>query len=327
VSRLCLYYRTEPERDRWLPGDRFVRPIMRRLLRGRGRIGGVEKVFANLCLGLDRLQVSYRLNLPFEYLRHDDRIGVLGRGRYALQGYDRKIPIVAGIGLMTHPSEWPTLCQDFPVKAHLQHSEWANNIYRRYFGDRCHVWPAGVDTEAWRPVAGKKDLDFLVYNKVLWEQPRNEIELIRPIRNALKRRNLTFAELKYGSYTEFEYQRLLARAKAMIFLCEHESQGLAYQECLSCDIPILAWDQGWWLDPHRFQWGTPQIPATSVPYFDSRCGERFARIEEFEGRLDRFLERLHLRAYRPRDYVVENLSLEQCSQRFLGFFDLPAGED
>jgi hypothetical protein len=78
----------------------------------------------------------------------------------------------------------------------------------------------------------------------------------------------------------------------MIFLCEHESQGLAYQECLACDVPILAWDQGWWLDPNRIRWGTPDVPATSVPYFDSRCGEKFKGIEEFETQLERFLERL-----------------------------------
>ena len=36
----------------------------------------------------------------------------------------------------------------------------------------------------------------------------------------------------------------------MIFLCEHETQGIAYQQALSRNVPILAWDRGGdWQDP------------------------------------------------------------------------------
>src|SRR5215469_7165219 len=100
MSRICLYYRTEPERDRWLLGDRHIRPAIRRLVRGKGGgAAGVAKVFANLCLGLDRLGIAHEVNLPFSQLRPDDRVGVIGVGRSALDGYDRSNPIVAGIGL------------------------------------------------------------------------------------------------------------------------------------------------------------------------------------------------------------------------------------
>jgi glycosyltransferase involved in cell wall biosynthesis len=30
----------------------------------------------------------------------------------------------------------------------------------------------------------------------------------------------------------------------MVFLCEHETQGFAYQQALSCGVPIIAWDRG-----------------------------------------------------------------------------------
>lgn len=319
-GRVCLYYRTAPERHRWLPGDQLIRPLVRRLIRGKPRVSGLDKVFLNLCRGLDRLGVHYEINPPFDGLRENDHVGVLGRGHHALQGYDRSNPIIAGIGLMSHPSEWPTLCQDYPVLRYLQHSDWTNNIYKPFYGDCCAIWPVGIDTGAWKPVGTGKDLDFLIYDKVHWERPRREAELIQPVRNALSQRGLSFAELRYGRYDEPEYRRLLARSKAMIFLTEHESQGLAYQECLSCDVPILAWDQGWYLDPNRERWGMPQTPATSVPYFDSRCGETFRGAEEYEARLERFLERLRLREFRPRDYVLENLTLERCSGRFLEFF-------
>jgi hypothetical protein len=317
MNRICLYFRAEPERDRWLPGDRFVRPLVRRVVRGKPRIGGVERVFVNLRLGLDRLEIPYLVNLPFRQLRESDLVGVVGRGQHCLDGYDRPNPIVAGPYTMTHPSEWPTLCDDYPVVKYLQHCKWANDIYIPWFGERRTIWPHGVDTTGWAPSPVKKDLDILLYDKVRWERQDYEPNLIQPIRDILQRHKLKFAEIRYGFYTEEEYRGLLARSRAMVFLVEHESQGSACQECLSCDVPILAWNQGWFKDPNRFKWGEPNVPAGSVPYFDDRCGEKFEGIGSFETQLERFWQRLQRGELRPRDFVLENLTVEQCSQDYI----------
>jgi hypothetical protein len=318
MSRICLYNRAAPERDRWMPGDRFIRPWVRRLLRGKPRPSGLDKVFANLCLGLDRLGVQYFVNLPFHTLGPDDRVGVLGRGRYALEGYNGDGPIVAGIGLMTHPREWPTLCEDYPVAFYLQHSEWATEVYRPYFKEKCRVWPVGIDTRAWRPSdPAAKRFDFLIYDKILWNRGKQVARLLDPIREVLARRELTFIELRYGSYDEAGYREALATCRAMIFLCEHESQGLAYQECLASGVPVLAWDQGSYLDPNLSACGTGTPQATSVPYFDARCGLRFRDILAFESALMQFLDFQAAGAFAPRDYINEHLTLEICARRFL----------
>jgi len=317
MSRICLYYRPEPERDRWLPGDRYVRPLVRRIIRGRPRPGGVDKVFSNLCLGLNRLRVPYVVNLPFNELRPADRVGVLGRGRHSLAGYDRTNPIVAGIGLMTHPSEWPTLCDDYPIAFYLQHSEWTNNVYRPYFGDKCRIWPVGIDTNAWRPSAsGRKSYDVLIYDKILWWD-RQVPQLPDAVRDRLAAQKLTFRYLRYGDYDERQYKQDLDECRAMIFLCEHESQGLACLECLASDVPVLAWDQGWWLDPIRLASGQADIPATSVPYFDDRCGLRFRDIDDFPDKLARFLDLQRSCGFAPRAYVKKNLTVEKCSAAFV----------
>jgi hypothetical protein len=322
MSRICLYYRKAPEPDRWIPGDHAVRAVVRRVVRGKPRMGGVDKVFYNLRLGLDQLGVEYLVNLPFKELRKDDRVGVLGRGRYSLQGYDRANPIVAGIGLMTHPSEWPTLCEDYPVTRYLQHSQWANDVYRPYFGDRCGVWPVGIDTDSWAPApAQDKDIDLLIYDKVMWNHDIATPPLDAIIRNFALRQKLVVAKVTYGQYAEQDYRSILSRSKAMIFLCEHESQGLAYQECMASGVPVLAWDQGHYLDPHRLSRGQPEISATSVPYFDERCGERFLGTDDFGEKLSIFIDRIDASAYRPRDFVLENLTLKGCAAQFLSFLD------
>jgi hypothetical protein len=318
--RLCLYYRKPPETDRWVRGDRLLRPIIRRVIRGRPQVSGVDKVFVNLCRGLDELGVEYTVNLPFNRLRPDDRVGVLGRERYALEGYTAQNPIVAGIALMTHPSEWPTLCDEYPVRRYLQHSAWACDVYKPYFHERCGIWPAGIDTASWRP-GDEKDIDLLIYDKLRWDREILLPEFLNPIKAILARLGLATETIRYGSYAERDFRQFLRRSRGMLFLSGHESQGFACQECLSCDVPVLAWNPGRCLDPNRFVWGQPEIAATSVPYFDARCGERFTSMGDFEERLSTFLEKVRSGAYRPREYVVENLTLRKSASRFLDFFE------
>lgn len=322
MSRICLYYIREPERDRWLPGDRYLRPLVRRLVRGAPRPGGVDKVFINLCLGLDKLGIKYEVNLPFKQLDEGDRVGILGLGVTCLQGYDRPNPIVAGIGLMTHPSEWPNLCKEYPVVKYLQHSDWANEVYKPYFGDRCTIWPVGINTDLWQNTSNNnKSIDFLIYDKIRWNHEQYEIDFLTPIRQCLQQKGFSFEELRYGFYNPQNYRNALKRCRAMIFLCEHESQGLAYQECLASGVPILAWDQGECLDPNRFAWEMPHIPATSVPYWDERCGIKFKDIHEFPKKSQEFLNKLEIGQFYPRDYVLEHLTLEKCAQQYLNILD------
>ena len=320
MSRICLYYRPLAETDRWVRGDRYVRPLVRRIVRGPAR-GGVPAVFENLRRGLDRLGIRYAVNVPFRALRPDDRVGVLGRGRECLAGYDRPNPIVAGIALMTHPSEWPTLFDDYPVAAYLQHSEWSANVYRPYFGDRCKVWPVGIDTERWRPSGAPKQVDFLVYEKFLWDHDEHRRRLLEPALAELRARGLTYELVRCGEYTPRQYAAALARARAMLFFSPHESQGLAYQECLSSGVPVLAWDQGACLDPSRFAWGDPDIPASSVPYFDERCGMRFSAASTMGATLDAFVDALRRGRFAPRDFVLETLTLERCARAYVALLD------
>lgn len=322
MSRLCLYYRSEPERDRWLPGDRFLRPLARRLLRGRPRPGGLDKVFGNLRLGLDRIGQPYEVNLPFRALLPSDRMAILGAGRHCLDGYAQPNPIVAGIGLMTHPSEWPSLCTDYPVVRYLQHSAWCDAVYRPFFGDRCVIWPVGIDTGRWQPApVAAKVTDFLLYDKIHWSREARERELVVPIREALARLGCTHETLRYGDYEPGAFQSALARCRAMIFLSAHESQGIAAQEAMASGVPLLAWDPGFVEDPNRFQWGQPVIPATSVPYFDARCGLTFRDAAEFATRLPEFLARQRAGRLAPRDYILENLTLERCARHFVEIVD------
>ena len=47
-KRLIIYFKKIPAEDRWVKGDKYIRNIVRKIIRGKSKIGGVEKVFLNL---------------------------------------------------------------------------------------------------------------------------------------------------------------------------------------------------------------------------------------------------------------------------------------
>ena len=104
----------------------------------------------------------------------------------------------------------------------------------------------------------------------------------------------------------------------MIFLCEHETQGIAYQQALSSGVPILAWDRGgFWRDPAYFPHKVVFEPVTSVPFWDDRCGRRFSDFTDFEMKWNAFWMEMQDNCFKPRDYILENLTLEKCARDYV----------
>jgi hypothetical protein len=319
LKRIHIYFREPPQKDRFIPGDRYLFSAIKKLIR-RKRSSGLKKVFLNLSRGFDTLKVDYDINLPFKKIQQGEPVIVLGEGRYALEGYDRPNKVIAGIGLMTHPNEWPDLFEQYPVAKYLQHSEWATNMYAKTYGtDKCAVWPAGIDTEKWQGnVQADKKFDLLVYSKIMWNKQQTDKELRLPILEKLQQLGLSFNEITYGHYQETDYYNLLQQSKAMIFLCEHESQGFALCEALSMNVPVFAWNQGFWLDPNLIAWGEPNpVPASSIPFFDDRCGMQFKDLTNFEALFDAFWNKVKSGDFNPREYILENLTLEKSARRML----------
>ncbi len=326
MNALNLFYQ-EPEPDRWVKWDRYPRRMVRRILRGAKKVGGQERVYLNLKAGLRILGVDFREN-DFRYARKnpEEPVGIVGKP-CVLDLMRWENPILFGASVMSHPVDDPDLMRRLPVRRILVPGEWMRRMCEPFWGGSVKAWPVGIDTDRWMPaVEHSKDLDVLVYNKVRWENDRYEAELLEPIRKELSRRRLRAAEIRYGGYREAEFQDLLGRVKAMVFICEHETQGLAYQEALSMGIPILAWDRGGdWRDPAYYPDRVRYGPVSSVPYWDARCGEKFGGGEEFRAALQVFWDRLTQGVYDPRSYILENLGLEKCASEYLRHWDAVDG--
>lgn len=321
---LNLFYE-EPSPDRWVPYDRYPREAFRELLYATGirrrRPSGQRMVYQNLKKGLDQLGVPYRTN-DFQYARrHPNELACVVGKTHVLDKYDWKNPILFGASAFPHPIDCPNLFDDYPVERFLVPGPWKKEMCAPYYGkDRVTVWPVGIDTEEWRPRGSpsEKRNRILLYDKVRWHHDYFEPTFIDPVRERIRQEGLEIETLRYGSYRPPDLKEALQRCEGVVFLCEHETQGIAYQQMLASGVPIFAWDRGgYWQDldyfPDRVRYG----PVTSVPYWDERCGQKFKDLADFKERFGTFWEQVQADHFFPREYIIENLTLEECAQWYV----------
>ncbi|TAJ87536.1 glycosyltransferase family 1 protein [Reyranella sp.] len=319
---LNLFYE-EPDADRWTPFDRYPRRMARWALRGPKQPGGTMRVYLNLRAGLDRLGVRYRDN-DFRYLHaHPNELACVIGQPLVLDKLPKQTPILFGTSIYNHPNDNPDLPRQRPIRRVLVPCAWTASMFSTVWPGLVSAWPAGIDTDRWSlSMRANKDVDVLVYDKIVRHRGRYLRTIVAPLVAELRRRNLSFRVLRYGFYREEQLHRLSRRARSMVYLSHHETQGLAAQQILSSGIPILAWDHGGlWKDPtyapHRVRFA----PVTSVPYWDERCGVKFRGGADLLPAFDEFWFGVEAGIYTPREMIVESLTLEQRARSYLDLVD------
>jgi glycosyltransferase involved in cell wall biosynthesis len=192
-----------------------------------------------------------------------------------------------------HPSDWAR-------------DTWINMGANQYLP--IHTLPFAVDTELFIPIPKSEKTEVFVYHK-----RRNPDELAY-VKQFLNKKNINFTVFDYVvGYKETDYIKCLQKANYGIWLDAHESQGFALEEALSMNVPLLVWN----ITSMNQEYGGKyqNIPATAIPYWDERCGETFTHPSQLEETFVCFVNRLD--EYKPREYILENLSVEACSKRFL----------
>jgi len=77
---------------------------------------------------------------------------------------------------------------------------------------------------------------------------------------------------------------------------------------MSCNVPLLIWNVS--TMKQELNSNYPEIPATSIPYWDDKCGEYFYNKEELEETYNKFLN--DIEKYKPREFILETLSTTKC---------------
>jgi hypothetical protein len=173
------------------------------------------------------------------------------------------------------------------------------------------VLPFGVDTERFNEIKPFSEREkVMVYTK---HRSFNDINLIKEI---LKLKNINYKIFDYDQrYSENDYLEYLQDSKYAIIVDAHESQGFALLEVMSCNVPLFIWS----VKSMNQEAGQnyPDFPATTIPYWDPKCGEFFYDFNEIVSTFDLFLNRLELGLYKPREFILENLSMEKCEKKLI----------
>lgn len=309
------------------PGGRLRSEMRRgartawRTLRRKQVHTGFYTAFRNLCRGLAAQGVEVRVNDYAHARAHpSEPVGISGFPSV----YDRvrvPNPAVFGPGYVPSPPDIDAVRATLDIRIFTLPSDWPCRLYPS-LGDAVQPLFAPVDVDDWPDLSrAEKTHDFVVYDKIHWRREARQADLVQPLLAALAARGLRVRHLRYGDHHFAQYREALRRSRALLFLCEHETQGLAYQEAMAANIPVLAWDEGVLRDPRQGGFAPPGLRVSSVPYFDARCGLTF-RTVDLEAKLDAFLDRID--AYAPRAYVAETLNPAAAASRYLELLERAA---
>jgi hypothetical protein len=280
-----------------------------------GKISGPYKVFANLVKGLDQIGYPYVLNRDLNATRrlwiHDDVAAL----RYMNRSRAFK---VVGPNLFVMPGDIPAEI-DLRGALYLQPSGWVRHLWEHVGFNTCPiaVWPAGNDTETFCPPPQKtSNRRVMVYHKA--RDPRELPRIFETLHNL----RLPYTLFIHGQYLESEYIEALRETSFIIWHGCSESQGIALQEALACDIPVLVYDitclsqvRG----SYQFNENLDDFPATAAPYFDDTCGLRITDLCDLKSSIEFMLD--NLERFAPRDYVLGNLSLEKQARAFVALWE------
>jgi len=199
----------------------------------------------------------------------------------------------------------------FRNSAYLQPSQPSVDTWVKEFNfNNIPVFSFPFPVEIPEEKTNKKDKIILYYK----ERKKEDLEFVE---KKLRELNIDYHLISYGSYQEDHYQSLVDRAKYIIWVGRHESQGFALESALSKNIPIFVWT----VTKRTQQINCPAefhssgfTPVTTIPYWDLSCGEYFKDKNEFDEKFSKFLN--NLENYNPRDFVSRTLSIEPSYAKF-----------
>jgi hypothetical protein len=262
---------------------------------------GPGKVVTNLILGLEKSGIEFKTNNPPLI---EDKLLILQETQLLYQNTNNERIIGPNICTLPIDNDY-VMSQNY--KKIIVPCEWVKQLYMKWLPeDKLLTWAVGINTDLFYDMSNNvKDNDCLIYFK-----RRDEKELSDVI-SFLEANNQTYEVIRYGGYSEEHFLNVLRHSKYGLIIDKCESQGIAIEEMMSTNLPLLVWDTSIWDDRgEEFR-----IEATSVPYWDENCGVKFINFDELNDSFIYFMNNKY--KFKPREFVMNNLSLEKCAKNIM----------
>lgn len=221
------------------------------------------------------------------------------------KGYIKKL--LAGPNMMELPSDYNGLATSDELDLYVINCEWTKKMYENdcpSLKGRTVIWPAGVDTEYWKPDVSQRRDTILIYEK----QRKGSVGPVEPYKEWMEELGYKVKVIKCGEYTLSEFLNALQRAQLMIGFVIDESQGLAWAEAWSVDVPTLVWRNISNVIRGRV------IETSTAPYLTDDIGLFFDDFNHFKKVFTQWESSQSV--FQPRQWVLEHMSDEACARLF-----------
>ncbi len=275
---------------------------------GATRMNGPQKLATNLIASLNQEGIPYALNeekYKHNFIVQYDYRGYVKHSELTLENCFVGPQIWFFDSHVKHIQENPNFYNKIIVP-----SQWTKDLPVKKFNfpeDKIVTWPVGIEVKEY-----EKNLKSIEYDCLIYFKRRSEDELAQVI-SFFEKNEMTYNIVRYGSYNQEELEVLCDKSAFCFLLNGTESQGIAVQEMMARDMPMLVWDVTEWNDQGS-QWS---LPATSVPYWSDECGVKFTDINQIEYAFDDFCSKI----YTPRKFVEKELSFKASVDKLMRIFN------
>lgn len=265
-------------------------------------------VTRSLVEGLKKINASVNYNPLYPNQMADTVIVLAGvrtlRQAIRLKHQGRIRKLYAGPNIVIFSSDYDSILASPEIDCVITPCDWVIDLYvedNPSLQGRCFAWPAGVDTRYWLPDSETRRDRILIFEK----QNKGPVGPVQPYADYLRDLGWCVNILHYGSFTHHQYIEMLKRSCLMIGFVTDESQGIAWAEAWSADVPTLIWKN----DSNVYR--GRRYDCSTAPYLRPENGLFFTELADFKRQFAYW--EAHRQEFTPRDWTLKNMADEVCA--------------
>ena len=283
--------------------------------------GGHPAVTRSISEGFRQLRVEFNLD-PQRLGEVGETVVCLADPRSLVQaiGWKRRRKVqklFAGYTIFGSALDNDRLVMSPEVDGYLCFSDWhltSFDLACRGFKEKAYVTPFGVDVSYWTPVPERRRP-----KRMLFYKKRAPYALYVKCLDLVRERGFEVEEVFYGHYKSESYREAVRQASLLVNWVDHETQGISQAEAWACDVPTLVWNPGFVF--HVVHGKNYVFECSSSPYLSDATGRFFSGAEQLMGLVNEIAG--GVLEFRPRQWVMSNLTDEICARRLLSVLTAP----